>query len=124
MGPLKLEWRVWGGDPIPMPAWNRLLFAKRQKGIFNLRVGRANTQGTSVILSPDHLIFYVARVILSYMSHCLLSCFRDECLTFSKIAGLTRFCECVHPTPILSAQATPNICFDLNVYGFDLMTME
>ena len=89
-----------------------------------LHLGRANTQGTSVISSPDRLIFYVARVILSYMSHLLLSCFRDECLTFSKIAGLTRFCVCVHTTPILSAQATPNICFDLNVYGFDLMTME
>ena len=32
---------------------DRLLFANRQRGIFNLHVGCANTQGTSVILSPD-----------------------------------------------------------------------
>ena len=30
-----------------------MLFAIRQRGIFNLNVGCANTQGTSVILSPD-----------------------------------------------------------------------
>ena len=32
---------------------NWLLFAKRQRGIFNLNVGSANTQGTSVISMPD-----------------------------------------------------------------------
>ena len=43
---------MWGDDPTHARR-NWLLFANRQRGTFNLHVGCANTQGTSVILSPD-----------------------------------------------------------------------
>ena len=58
---------MWGGYPDELPQgevhWlpytharqNWLLFAKRQRGIFNMHMVCANTQGTSVILSPDPL---------------------------------------------------------------------
>ena len=47
-----LAWS-WPELPYTHTRWNRLLFANRQRGIFNLHVGCANTQETSAILSPD-----------------------------------------------------------------------
>ena len=38
--------------PYTHACWNRLLFAKRQRGIFRLQVGCANTQWTSGVFSP------------------------------------------------------------------------
>ena len=53
-GPRKLESLVWDGAPIPKPAG--IGFAiRRGGGIFNLCAGYANTQGTSIFLSPDWL---------------------------------------------------------------------
>ena len=40
--------------PYNHASWNRLLFAKRQRGMFRLHVGCENTQWTSAILSPVH----------------------------------------------------------------------
>ena len=58
---------------------NRLLFAKRQRGIFNLHVGCANTQGTSVILSPDP---QEADIKVLHNSYELISDVKDKAKNF------------------------------------------
>ena len=50
---LKLERLVWSDDTIPMPAGIDCSLRRGIGGIFNLHVGYANTQETSVILSHD-----------------------------------------------------------------------
>ena len=64
-GLLKLERLVWGGD-----CRYRLLFAKRQKGIFNLHVGFAN----SSIISLFHVVqarreFYIKNNVHPFKSY-------------------------------------------------------
>ena len=44
------------GGVVSLYPYPDLLFVNRRRGTFNLHVGCANTQGTSVILSPEKVI--------------------------------------------------------------------